>query len=200
MGYSPWSRKELDTTERLHFHFPFLLFTIHSVNKSSKADQPSSTHGVKNGPFISFNTSRYVFVLREKYYFTVLFLLAFAHGNAQADKRGWQTTASGQSQLSTCFYTAGEHRLVVTFLNVAGENKISWHGSCRKFQFQCLHKTFHWKIATYFCFSPIYHFFSGYNGHNNSCHRDLKDYKDEDIYYQTFYRNCIWWESEFLTL
>ena len=125
MGYSPWSRKELDTTERLHFHFPFLFFTIHSVNESSKADQPSSTHGVKNGPFISFNTSRYVFVLREKYYFTVLFLLAFAHGNAQADKRGWQTTASGQSQLSTCFYTAGEHRTILTFLNVAGENKIS---------------------------------------------------------------------------
>ena len=119
MGYSPWSRKELDTTERLHFHFPFLLFTIHSVNESSKADQ------VKNGPFISFNTSRYVFVLREKYYFTVLFLLAFAHGNAQADKRGWQTTASGQSQLSTCFCIAGEHRTVLTFLNVAGENKIS---------------------------------------------------------------------------
>ena len=22
MGYSPWGRKELDTTERLHFHFP----------------------------------------------------------------------------------------------------------------------------------------------------------------------------------
>ena len=21
MGYSPWGRKELDTTERLHFHF-----------------------------------------------------------------------------------------------------------------------------------------------------------------------------------
>ena len=23
MGYSPWGRKELDTTERLHFHFHF---------------------------------------------------------------------------------------------------------------------------------------------------------------------------------
>ena len=23
VGYSPWSRKELDTTERLHFHFHF---------------------------------------------------------------------------------------------------------------------------------------------------------------------------------
>ena len=23
VGYSPWGRKELDTTERLHFHFPF---------------------------------------------------------------------------------------------------------------------------------------------------------------------------------
>ena len=22
VGYSPWGRKELDTTERLHFHFP----------------------------------------------------------------------------------------------------------------------------------------------------------------------------------
>ena len=25
MGYSPWGRKELDTTERLHFHFHLLL-------------------------------------------------------------------------------------------------------------------------------------------------------------------------------
>ena len=24
MGYSPWGHKELDTTERLHFHFPFM--------------------------------------------------------------------------------------------------------------------------------------------------------------------------------
>ena len=24
MGNSPWGHKELDTTERLHFHFPFL--------------------------------------------------------------------------------------------------------------------------------------------------------------------------------
>ena len=23
VGYSPWGRKELDTTERLHFHFTF---------------------------------------------------------------------------------------------------------------------------------------------------------------------------------
>ena len=37
MGYSPWGRKELDTTERLHFHFHmfslsssyfFTLFTV----------------------------------------------------------------------------------------------------------------------------------------------------------------------------
>ena len=25
IDYSPWGRKELDTTERLHFHFPLLL-------------------------------------------------------------------------------------------------------------------------------------------------------------------------------
>ena len=25
MGYSPWCRKESDTTERLHFHFTFLM-------------------------------------------------------------------------------------------------------------------------------------------------------------------------------
>ena len=26
VGYSPWGRKELDTTERLHFHFHFTLY------------------------------------------------------------------------------------------------------------------------------------------------------------------------------
>ena len=26
IGYSPWGRKELDTTERLHFHFFFFFF------------------------------------------------------------------------------------------------------------------------------------------------------------------------------
>ena len=31
VGYSPWGRKELDTTERLHFHFK-VLFT-HTRNK-----------------------------------------------------------------------------------------------------------------------------------------------------------------------
>ena len=24
VGYSPWGRKDSDTTERLHFHFPFI--------------------------------------------------------------------------------------------------------------------------------------------------------------------------------
>ena len=28
MGYSPWGRKESDTTERLHFHFHFHLLLI----------------------------------------------------------------------------------------------------------------------------------------------------------------------------
>ena len=28
MGYSPWGLKELDTTERLHFHFPIILLSI----------------------------------------------------------------------------------------------------------------------------------------------------------------------------
>ena len=35
-GYSPWGRKEWDTTERLHFHFYFLLWVliiqVHSMN------------------------------------------------------------------------------------------------------------------------------------------------------------------------
>ena len=26
-GYSPWAHKESDTTEQLHFPFPFLLFS-----------------------------------------------------------------------------------------------------------------------------------------------------------------------------
>ena len=26
VGYSPWGHKELDSTERLHFHFSFLFF------------------------------------------------------------------------------------------------------------------------------------------------------------------------------
>ena len=30
VGYSPWGRKESDTTERLHFHFTF--YAIHSSN------------------------------------------------------------------------------------------------------------------------------------------------------------------------
>ena len=30
MGYSPWNCKELDTTERLHFHFT-LLTKVHLV-------------------------------------------------------------------------------------------------------------------------------------------------------------------------
>ena len=29
MGYSPWGRKESDTTERLHFHFQYHFTKIH---------------------------------------------------------------------------------------------------------------------------------------------------------------------------
>ena len=29
IGYSPWGRKESDTTERLHFHFSFTYMNIH---------------------------------------------------------------------------------------------------------------------------------------------------------------------------
>ena len=32
MGYSPWCRKELDTTERLHFHFQSDLKSLHALN------------------------------------------------------------------------------------------------------------------------------------------------------------------------
>ena len=28
MGYSPWGRKESDTTERLHFHFQLLYSVV----------------------------------------------------------------------------------------------------------------------------------------------------------------------------
>ena len=31
MGYSPWGHKELDTTERLHFHFTFIVLKGASV-------------------------------------------------------------------------------------------------------------------------------------------------------------------------
>ena len=181
MGYSPWSRKELDTTERLHFHFPFLLFTIHSVNESSKADQQSSTHGVKNGPFISFNTSRYVFVLREKYYFTVSACFCswecLGRQERLANYSKWAKPAqhlflySWRAQNCSYFFKCGWRK----------QNFMTW--KLYKFQFPCLHITFHWKTATYLCLSPIYHFFSGYSGHKSSCHRDLKDYKDENIYY-----------------
>ena len=34
VGYSPWGRKELDTTERLHFPFPFPLENVHSTKSS----------------------------------------------------------------------------------------------------------------------------------------------------------------------
>ena len=42
VGYSPWGRKESDTTERLHFHFPnrirvsFILFNILSGGSDGK--------------------------------------------------------------------------------------------------------------------------------------------------------------------
>ena len=35
MGYSPWGHKESDTTERLHFHFHFLLvFRAAKLNRN----------------------------------------------------------------------------------------------------------------------------------------------------------------------
>jgi len=41
MGYSPWGRKELDTTERLHFHFLFKL-VLSSPGSSLLAGSPIS--------------------------------------------------------------------------------------------------------------------------------------------------------------
>ena len=33
-GYSPWGRKELDTTERVHFHFQAYNVLVSGVQKS----------------------------------------------------------------------------------------------------------------------------------------------------------------------
>ena len=50
MGYSPWGRKELDTTEQLHFHFQLSLLTFTfchvlthmNLGKSLNLDKPAS--------------------------------------------------------------------------------------------------------------------------------------------------------------
>ena len=39
VGYSPWGRKELDTTERLHFHLAYVL-NVH--NKTNREESEAS--------------------------------------------------------------------------------------------------------------------------------------------------------------
>ena len=40
MGYSPWGCKELDTTERLHFHFTFIAKFRLKLKKVGKTTRP----------------------------------------------------------------------------------------------------------------------------------------------------------------
>ena len=42
MGYSPWGRKESDTTERLHFHFHFLSAWTHRLPSCSRQQEAES--------------------------------------------------------------------------------------------------------------------------------------------------------------
>ena len=46
MGYSPWGRKESDTTERLHFHVVFLRYFLVIESLSQRLGM---------SPFLAFN-------------------------------------------------------------------------------------------------------------------------------------------------
>ena len=46
MGYSPWGRKESDTTERLHFHFPY--YESEATSSPLQADSLAAGAGLRH--------------------------------------------------------------------------------------------------------------------------------------------------------
>ena len=44
VGYSPWGRKELDTTERLHFHFHYTSDTEGNTHKNRDGYKTQEIH------------------------------------------------------------------------------------------------------------------------------------------------------------
>ena len=64
MGYSPWSHKELDTTEQLHFlSFTLTVNSIRMVSNVSTFTKPGKSSPEKDDPKLQLAKSLVVFAL-----------------------------------------------------------------------------------------------------------------------------------------